>query len=232
MLAQTADGLNAIFRQEVDDILLGTPPSDADRLWKDVEVYNYMTEACDAVARDTLGLFKTMQITLVPNQQVYKLQPGVLDIRSARTLTFGNMLTEHNVDDYAGVKIWDYGQPLIGSTGVFSAVGVPVQYMRDYDNRAIRLIPIPAAADTLELQCVVTPMLQMAAGMPVPFTDTVDQRLLLLKMKALGYAKHDADTFDAQRSQAFAQEYEARARERQVERRRVRRAPGAVRMEW
>lgn len=232
MLAQTADALDTLFRQEVDDVLVGTPPSDVDRLWKEAEVYAYMTEAADAVARRTLGLFKTIQIPLVANQQTYSLQPGILDIRFARTLTYGNALTEHNIDDYAGFKVWDYGQPLIGSTGVFTDVGVPVQYMRDYDNRAIRLIPIPAAADTLELQCIITPTIPMSAGMPLPFTDTPDQRLMLLKMKQLAYAKHDADTFDPQRSQSFRQEFEARATERQVERRRLRRSPGVVRMEW
>lgn len=232
MLALTSDGLNAIFRQEVDDVMLGSPPSDGDRLWKESEVYAYMTEACDAVARRTLGLFKILQIPIVANQQTYKLPQYVLDIRFARTLVQGREITRHNIDDYAGDKTWDYGQPLVGSTGIFTATGVPVQYMRDYDNRAIRLIPIPAANDTLELQCVVTPTLSMAPGMPLPFTDVSDQRLLLLKMKQLAYAKHDADTFDPKRSRSFGQEFEDRATERQVERRRLRRSPGVVRMEW
>lgn len=213
-------------------MLKGTPPSDVDSLWKEAEVYSYMTEAIDEVARAVLGAYKTIQIPLLANVPAYKLPQYVLDIRFARTLIQGCEITQHNIDEYAGFKTWDYGQPLIGSTGIFTATGAPTQYMRDYDARSIRLIPIPNAADTLELQCTIGLAYQMQAGMPLLFTETPDQRLILTKMKALAYNKHDADTYDSKRSQMFADEFEARSKERAVELRRIRRAPGVVRMEW
>lgn len=232
MLATTSDELNALFRQEVDDVLQGTPPSDVDRLWKETEVYSYMTEAADAVARAVLGKYKTYQIPLVANEQTYPLPPWVLDIRFAHTLTYGQALTPHNIDDYAGFKQWDYGLPLVGSTGLFTATGVPVQYMRDYDARAIRLIPIPATADTLELQCTVGVAFPLQSGMPVPFTEIPDQRLMLIKMKELAYAKNDSDVRNDERSAMYRDDFKARAAERGVELRRIRRAPPTMRMEW
>lgn len=232
MLATTSDGLDALFRQEVDDVLEGTPPSDVDRLWKETEVYSYMTEAADATARAVLGRYKTIQIPLEADKAVYPLPMYVFDIRSARTLTYGQSLVEHNIDEYAGYKVWDYGMPLVGSTGIFTATGVPIQYMRDYDARAIRLIPIPAAADTLELQCVIGVATPMAPGMPLPFMEIPDQRLMLIKMKALAYAKNDSDMRNDKRAAAYEAEFVARAKERNVEQRRIRRAPGCVRMEW
>jgi hypothetical protein len=179
-----------------------------------------------------LGRYKTLQLALLPNQAVYPLPMYVFDIRSARTLVYGQSLVEHNIDEYAGYKVWDYGMPLVGSTGVFTATGVPIQYMRDYDARAIRLIPIPIAADTLELQCVIGVATPMQAGLPLPFMEIPDQRLMLLKMKELAYAKHDADTLDLNKSTQFAEQFEHRAIERSVEQRRIRRTPGCVRMEW
>lgn len=231
MLANTSDDLDTIFRSLVDDVMLGDPPTDDDRLWKETDVYNYMTEAVDTVARRTLGLFKTIEIPVVANTQLYSLPAYVLDIRYARLLTAARMLHEHNVNDYSGFKDDDYGQSLMGSDAIFTTTGTPTQFMRDYDARGIRLIPIPTDADTLELQCCVTLQAPISAGMPLPFSEAVDERLLLLKMQELAYGKHDADTYNAQLAQQFGAEFEAKVVDRASEWRRIRRKPGVVRME-
>lgn len=234
MLAVTSDDLNGLFRQEVADVIRddATDPVDADRLWKDVEVYSYMTEAADAVARETLGLYKLVQVPVRAGVQAYTLPLYVLEIRNVRLISAGRTLCQHNINEYGVIGDDDYGQQVVGSANVFTVRGTPTQYMRDYDTRAIRLIPIPTVDDTLELQCAVTIPAPLSAGMAMPFRESVDQRLMLLKMKALAYAKHDIDTFDTARSEAFAAEFETKAAARKAELLNYRRKPGVVRMEW
>lgn len=233
MLAVTSDDLNGLFRQEVADVIvLTTAPVDDDRLWKDAEVYSYMTEAADATARATLGLYKIVQLPIKTGIQSCTLPRYVLEIRNARTIANGRTLCQHNINTYATLGDDDYGQQIVGADSVFTVQGTPTQYMRDYDAKAIRLIPIPTADDTLELQCSVTLPAPLQAGISLPFSETPDQRLMLLKMKALAYAKHDVDTFDTARAEAFEAEFKAKAEIRKTELLNYRRKPGVVRMEW
>lgn len=233
MLAASTEELNAVFRQEVGDVLVpGITPADDDRLWKDYEVYSYMTEAADAVATITEKLQTVLSITLAPNQQMYALPANVLHIRSARLLTGLRELREHNYADYGQLCSDDYGRITLGNQSMFTAVGNPYAYMLDYVPGALYILPIPAVADTLVLQCITTLPAPLLVDADLPFSDVISQRLMLLKMKALAYAKHDADTFDMKRSADFEAEFDMRAGAYRSEVRRQRRAPGTVRMEW
>lgn len=239
MIAFTTDDLATIFRQEVDDVLSAAPPSpvDADRLWKNAEVFSYMTEAADAVATDVEGIYKVLQFPITPAAIVAPPVPiqitlprNVLHIREAKLLSLGTYVAMTRANDHVIAAYDTYGPPVRNSA--LLTYGVPTELVRDYYNRAFYLLPIPNITDTLELQCTVTIGVPLAAGMPLPFLSIPDQRLMLLYMKKLAYAKHDADTLDLERSTGFDRAYRAAAIERASRLNSYRRPPGTVRMEW
>jgi hypothetical protein len=227
--ATTTDELVAVFRREVDDVV-SFDGDDSDRLWSDADAYGYLTEACDAVAKGTDGLFKVLRLQFTAGEPTVKLPAYVLHIREMRHVEANRTVSHANANDtfHRGV---DYGSPFLGAS-MFDSFGRPTTFVRDYEKRALRLIPIPTEDGTLEAQCTVTIATPMLAGLPLPFLDTEDQRLLLTKMKALAYLKHDAETFDKFRADRYASEFDTKLAERKSRLRSYRRTPAAVRMDW
>lgn len=230
MLATSTDGLAAIFRAEVDDQFTDPQnPSDVDCLWKEVEIYGYMTEAADAVARDVEGLYKIAQYPVVAGVQLVPLPKSILHVREARLLTAQLKLHPRNIDDVASLPSDDYGFRV--ESQFWTSTGVPRFFVRDYDRRGILLSPIPTSNDTIELQCTTTLGAPLVAGAMLPFLEVPDQRLMLLKMKALAYLKQDADTQDLKRSAAFDKKYTDMATDRKAMLEAYRRTPGQI-QQW
>jgi hypothetical protein len=228
----TTDELNARFRLDVADPLEGVDDTEADSesLWKEHEIYDYMTEAADAVARDTRGLYKLLELPVSAGESKVVLPRSVLELRLARLVGQNRIVFDANQNDIAyGARVCDYGEwlPLSG----FNATGTPRMYARDRVKKALVLSPVPTQDDTLECQCVVTLATPLLCGMPLPFLERPDIRLMLHFMKYLAYAKQDADTLDLARSESFKSRYDAEATEREVTLRRQRRMPSPIRME-
>lgn len=214
MLAATTDELERRFRSDVKDIKTAADGSDFGCLWTDADVYGYMTVACDALAKLTQGLYKTLQLQIAANNAWVKLPSYVQHIREAHLLSNNARVEQVDAADV------DYAP----------ASGAPQLYVRDYDRRSLRLLPTPTIPDTLEIQAAVSIALPMEAGLPVPFTDTEDQQLLLEKMKALAYLKHDAETEDLTRARVHADLYAQGALSRMSLLGNLRRTPPVMRM--
>jgi hypothetical protein len=230
VLAFTADELNALFRREVDDIIADSTLGDEDRLWKEVDVYGYITEAVDKVARKTGGLTKVLTLAFSDGEPLVYLPRAMLDIREARVVGQDSMLTEINAHESARGMVTDAG---FVSQGMFGDnVGTPRYYTRDYERKALRLTPIPNVDGTIELQCAATVSVPFISGMPLPLLDPPDTRLILHYMKFLAYRKHDVATLDTKKSDDFKALFDEEIVDRECEVRRIRRAPGVVRMDW
>jgi hypothetical protein len=220
VLATTTSELAVLFRQDVDDVLSDDDTDDSDRLWSDVEVYRYMTAACDALAKLTDGIYKVLELPIVSGESVISLPRTVLQIREAKLVSNDVPVVQRNANE----RRWDtysrddYGSCVRGPT-----------YTRDYERRAIVLYPEPTADDTLEVQCTVTTATALSENMLLPFLDMEDQQLLLLSMKAQAYKKQDVETQDLQRAKMYEQDFKAGALQRKYELQRYRRTPGTVR---
>lgn len=235
MIAITSTDLNNIFRREVKDPLAGYDDDhpDSESLWKEDEIYQYMTEAIDMVSKIVCGRYRIYQLPVVANQSAIYVPRAVLEIRSARLVTAQLTLIEGNANSYVYRGVDDYGREIISGQGMFSATGSPpTTYIRDYQANCIRLVPIPTTNDTLEVQCNVTDPFMYEAGFPLPVMDTEDQRLILTHMKGRAYMKHDADTEDMVRAKFYMDLFEKDSLDRASRLRNYNRAPGFVQMDW
>lgn len=232
MLAFSTDEIVTRFRSEVVDKITDVGGSDEDCLWSDYDVYGYLTEAVDAVAKLTDGLYKTVRLPFLAGDQMVRLPSYVLDIREARLVNVNRPVDPANANDANYGWIKDYGLRWIGASALHEGSGEPSHYVRDFEAKALRLVPHPLVADTLEIQCTITTAAPMEAGAPLPFMDVEDQRLLLHKMKALAYLKQDAETEDLKRATLFAGLFDQGAMDRKSALQRMRRNPSVMRFNW
>lgn len=230
MLATTTDELAARFRSDVDDLVTDVNGSDFGCLWKNADVYAYMTAACDRLAKDTEALYKTLLLPVRTGEAVVRCPTYVTDIRSARLVQRNQSVCAANTNsgDYGFTR--DYGIAHHGAPAMFDSSGIPEVFIRDYEKKALRLVPIPSEDDTLEVQCATTLSLPQEACMPLPFMDTGEQILLLEYMKYLAYRKHDAETENLVRSESHKATYDRDVLDRKYELQRYRRRPPVMRM--
>ena len=237
-LYATASELARQFRSDVYDPLEGFNASepDSENLWKNSDVYFYMTEAADAVARRTKQLTKHFSIAYAAGQAVVRISSSVLDIfNSSVSLTNGmTRLFSANINgDPYGVSD-DYGNRTMFAPLALDVTGTPSRFIRDYEVKGnLRLLPIPEVADTLNFAATVTIAAPFLDGSePMPFTEMPDISLMLKYMKGMAYLKQDADTLDERRSQYWFAEYERAVLERELEIRRIRHPVSIVRSCW
>lgn len=235
MIATTADELLAIFRVDVDDPYegVGTSSPDSENLWKDATIYRYMTTACDALARRTNGLVKVATLPYVAGAETVSLPRHILHVYSARLASNNRELQMRNINETPDVGFAsDYGLTPSGFSPVFNSSGTPRVFIRDYDRSALRLVPTPAEADSVIIQCSMTVAVPLSAGARLPFLDIPDQELILMYMKYLAYRQQDADTLDLARSDGFKSEWDLKVALRDVEISNIRRRPGVVRAQY
>lgn len=225
MLAATADQLLDIFREEVSDQV-------EPFLWSSQLLYVYMTEAVDAVANDGQVMEKTLRLGYSKDDPVVRLPASVLEIRSVHDVATKRALYAANTNEAIGATISDYGRSISGPSAMFAGSGFPSLYVRDYEAKALRLVPIPNLDGTLEMQCSVTLSVPMCEGASMPLSNTRDQRLVLHYMKWRAYSKHDAETEDLVRAKENERQYLRGVEMRNAQNRNYRRTPGVVRMEW
>lgn len=235
MYATTTDELNLVFRSDVTDPLEGVSDTEPDSecLWKNADVYRYMTAAFDALLRDTGVQYKVLNLTVMADSPYVTLPMSVLEIRSAYLTVAKRELEPLNLNDRSGVLRRDYGlvRPF-GSPVYDDSTGTPFSYVRDYARKQLRLSPIPVADDVLEIQCTATISIPMMEGMLLPVREVPDLNLALMYMKYMAYAKQDADTLDLVRSSDFKAQFDEGAKVRKGKLLNQRRTPGVIRPQW
>ena len=231
----TGSDLMRRFRSDVYDPLEGfdaTEP-DSENLWKNADVYGYMTEAADLVARRTKQLVKAFAVPYLAGQAVVRLPASVLDILpgTISLSTGGTSLFSGNVNDAPYGVSDDYGQRTVFAPIALNVVGTPSRIIRDYAPRgSIRFVPVPQVADTLLFTAIVTISYPFTDGTePLPFTEMPDISIMLDYMKHLAYLKQDADVLDERKSNYYLGLAESKLVDRELELRRIRHPVSIVR---
>lgn len=235
MDARTVQDLINDFRRDVDDYTDAYENNDGDdtnALWTDVEILRYANSAVDALARIAFGLSEVARIGFAAGASYVNLPKHILDIHSARLVSANVPVVQRNTSQLGGTPVCDYGIQHAGVPAMFNGtLGVPREFVREYDTSRLYLVPGATDADTIELQCSATLTRQLGADDPLPFTDQIDYELLLTYMRYLAYRKHKAETEDLVRSKSNKAEFDDKADLRRCELARQRSVPGTVRME-
>lgn len=229
MLASTVAELITLFRSEVDDPVR-FDGEEGDLLWKPFEVLAYFNEGADRVLKKTETLYRQVALPVTAGSRLVKLPVYVRHIRDAYLRSTRRRIDEINTNDQARFfAASDYGRALLLSDDV---PGEPTAYTRDFNAKGLWLDRVPQADDFLDIQCSAILAEPLTAEDDLPVTDAEDQRLILTFMKYRAYRKHDAETFDLQRSDTYKAEFDAHLLDRTADLRSVRRAPGVVQINW
>lgn len=201
-----------------------------DTLWSDSDLLRYLNSAATRLASDTLYLRRRSVIPTPAGGALFNFpMHKVIQFLSVgwRSPTYGRAtraLKQFDIDE--GLETDDYGV-ILYHTPDLEATGTPAWFTRDWDNKYMRIHPIPEVAGELEVIAIMYPD-EIYAGMPLPFQSRADYDLLLLWAKHLAYSKHDADTIDLNRAAAYERQYELDVRERNSEVDRQRRDTGLL----
>lgn len=224
MLAFDTTGLMLLFRSEVDDELQASC-GDEDCLWKNAEVYSYMTEAVDAVMRLTGGTSGEYRVPYLAGAASVRMPRKVYQIQSA-WLDGGKQLRISRASDLN----MDRNQSPI--TLDLDRRDTPTHLMCELGMEHCVLYPTPDVDGAVNVLGYFTLGAPLAEGVPMPLREIRDQRLVLTYMKALAYTKHDAETYDSGRAMSYMADFNTGIQDRESEIRRNRRPPGFVKMDW
>lgn len=220
MLAQTTDQLAVVFRTEVDDPLRDEC-TDTDCLWSDASIYRFMTEAADAVARAVQRNKKTAYVSYLAGAEYVRIASSIQHLITVRIASSGArvlpMTAEEAFDRFQEPEV---------------AVGEPRFYFWESNQRRLELWPRPADDGTLAMFVETRLGYPLEAGLPVPFSEVPEQRLMLTYMKARAYEQQDAETLDLDRAREFQAQFDNASKDREVEHRKFTREPGTVQMNW
>lgn len=213
-----------------DKVECGEDGSPRDTLWSYEDLLRYYNEAAAQLASDLLSLRRRFVVEVPPGQATVRFPfDQILDeLQVSFTVPgYGRRRHLRQFDVETGLCVDDYGLQT-ATVPDLEAIGFPSHFSRDYEDGYMRLWRVPNTGGRLEVVAIASP--QPALGnVPLPFTHPKDRALLLLWMKKLAYAKHDADTLDLDRSITFGREYHEAVVRRRLEIDRLRRDNGIMR---
>lgn len=212
------------FRIDVDDIKYD-PADETDLLFTDADIEYYFVESQRRFVAETFYLHGTIREKVVANSPIVRLSDRVLEFRNRHAYleTLGVSLEERNYGELINHVGDDYGMQV--TTSPFDRqTGRPRFFSADIENDRIDLFPTPEADDIfvaevyLEAPC--TPTLVIDNPRHV--------NMLLNGMKALAYAKQDADAYDPRQAARWEEKFAYDIFQVGAERQRRRRKPGIV----
>lgn len=188
-------GLRTLFRREAND---ATKPY----LWSDEALNDFANEAEQEACRrghlliDSTANFCT--IPIVAGDDVLALDPRIIDVRRARLIGENCMLDLIHVDEMdASAPQWE------------TETGTPRALVTDYQSNALRLYPIPTAADSLKLTVSRLPMKDMAADDDAPEIRIEHRRGLVQWMLHRAFDTKDSELIDPQGAAKALAKFEA-----------------------
>ena len=213
--------LLTLYRQQMDD--LAEP-----YLWADDEIFEYMTQAQQMFCRESEGIADAQTasdanglplcvLPIVAATEWYPMSPLLLKTRLVTRTDTGMPVPIVNVE-----KLGLYGITFTSKTSVLQALvaGLSANTLRTY--------PIPSETVNLAIACFRLPLYDITDYDQPLEIDAQHHRNLALYMRSLGYAKQDADTFDAKRADEYESKFMAYCAKSRAEQERARRVVGAT----
>lgn len=212
--------LRDLCRREANDV--NTPPLYSDELLDDC-ANEAQQEACRRahLLIDSTATFCTLPIRA--GDDVLRLDPRIIDVRRARLSGANYRLDLIHVDDMdARSPQWE------------AEAGTPRALVTGYQSNALRLYPMPTAADTLQLTVSRLPLKDMADDDDEPEIRPEAHRALVQWMLHRAFETKDSELIDPKGAEKalrkFEQEFGARhsARNEQWMRERIQTATAPI----
>ena len=211
-------GVHNLFRVELNDL-------DGPFLWSSTEIYSYLDAAQKLFCKLQGGIAdstsSTAQIVVTSGQKFSPFSPRILKILRVSRRSDDRKIDVLNVEnvDSSGAVTDDYGAP----TGLRldSVPGLVRAIVTGMEDTQVRLIPVPAADDVLDMTVHRLPLADITGGGQTLEIAEPHHRYLLYGMKQFAYLKEDPETFDraaADRNEAMFAAYCDQARTERAKR--------------
>lgn len=190
------DTLITRWRQEMEDTV--TP-----YLWSDTEITEYFGEAQDEFCEEVDVLNDELTIDYTASDVWLPIPEYVTRIRDAEAPSNKRvyLYNHEEFEDY--IKTDDYGMWIVATDWKSKTDTEPEALITDTKQNEARMYPIPTEDGTLTLTIFRRPVEPLEDSGEMEVTDRQHQRCILLKARALGYTKHDSETFDLQKAGEF-----------------------------
>jgi len=155
--------------------------------WSDQNIIGYANKAEMEACRRALLIADTGILDVFANEPLVALDPLILFVRRVRLETGAKNLK---------LLSWRRVEETTPDWESVNASPVPFIAMPDWVSGALRLYPTPVSDDTARAAYFRLPLNPMTGMDDAPEINVRHHKDLLDHMLELGYAKHDADTFD------------------------------------
>lgn len=224
----TPDELKERFRRDVDDVRFD-PEYDVDLLFSEDDVDYYLDEAHHRFVVETYYLFEKLTLPVSKGIDHVHLPVRFLELRgdTVYLVNAGWALSQadHDSNRIAGD---DYGAAVSYPPVFRTQDGTPRLFSLDIEAERLTLFPTPVEDDCIEMMAYMAPRPVSETGR-FAMRDSRHIRMLLPGMKALAYAKQDADVYDPNQAARWEEQFQQEILKAQSERLRRRRTPSVVR---
>lgn len=229
MADTTLEWLKNRFRVDVDDID-HDPADQSGLLWSDDDVLEYIDEAHSQFVHDTLYRHELLRIYLPADLSPVNLKERVIELRGEVGYLESSGTPVHEVNaNETGVSAGDdYGTDIDVSPFKDQTPGRPRSFSLDIDEGKLHLFPPSSVEDVLEIPAYLEANEIDDWNLTLDISNKRHIRMLLDGMKALAYAKQDADVFDPNQAARWQVAFERNIAKVAGERKRRRRGPGVV----
>lgn len=178
--------------------------------WSGSDIWRYMNDAYSMFVRLTGGIGDTSsditRVDITAGERQSTVSTKILKFREARLNSNGVTLKIINYTDFPLRTDVDYG-----TTSLLASNNLPgeVKYMVIGEQRGfVSWARVPEVDDSVSLSVYRLPLCPLSDSSPeIVDVDEEHHNHLLLWMKALGYDKHDADTFNPDKRDACKQAF-------------------------
>lgn len=197
-MASSLAELQAQFRLQVDD-------SSEPYLWSDDEIIAFIDEAEDDFCERADAINDQISLNFLANTVWLEIPEYITKLRFAMVDDQSVRICNHDPAALAGGE--DYGSYTTGWNWQ-PETGTQIRALvTDMRLGYVRLYPIPTVGGTLILDVYRRPIATLAERTELEVTDRKQQNAILTKACSLAYAKHDAEVYNPQMSQALEVQY-------------------------
>ena len=203
-MSQDLETLITRWRTDMEDTV-------APYLWSDVEITEYFDEAQDEFLEMVDLIKKEISISYTASDPWVDIPYYVTRVRDAETSDNRTVSLYNHEEFLEKIKTDDYGIFTLATNWKSTTGSYPEAMITDIEQDKARLYPIPTSDGTITATVYRRAVEPLEESGELEVTDREHQRCILMKARALGYMKHDSETFDAQKAADLDAQFEAKA---------------------